>query len=451
MRIPELLLGVVALLLLASCGQREEWDRAGQLAIRVRFEISRAWDADRNHAGGGDSRMPVEAFSTLVITGLTGAADEVVSYTADSVHFEEDLVVKVLKTNVRTLGGLVSMYQLSGDERILERAVDLGDRLLPAFRSPTGLPFDRVNLGSGIAEGSQVNVSGAGTYLLEMGMLSYFSGNPGYYAAAKRSSRAIFERRSDIGLVGEVIDVETGEWINPASHIGPEVASYYEYLYKGWLLFGDHELKAMWDASIGAVMDYLPMVREGKRWFGKVNMHSGEHTASTVKIGEASFPGLLALSGYYDESAALQDSWNWLWNLHGVAPLAYDVATGAIPDPAYNLNPEIIESAWYLWKKTGELSYRKMIMEYFQGLDTYCSTGMGFTALKSVITREKRDHFDPYLLFGTLKYLYLSFAVQDMYQPGTAVFTAGDHPFLRAALDGERLKKHLKINETEQE
>ena len=44
---------------------------------------------------------------------------------------------------IRLLGGLLSGYQLTGDERLLKLAEDLGTRMLPAFDSPTGLPYVR--------------------------------------------------------------------------------------------------------------------------------------------------------------------------------------------------------------------------------------------------------------------------------------------------------------------
>ena len=45
--------------------------------------------------------------------------------------------------------------------------------------------------------------------------------------------------RSKLGLVGTVIDVESGKWRNRESHISWMIDSYYEYLLKAWLLLGD--------------------------------------------------------------------------------------------------------------------------------------------------------------------------------------------------------------------
>jgi hypothetical protein len=445
-----------------SCGHRETVHPTQQLAIRVRHDVKRSWDAYKNYAWGKDVLLPisktgmnwydrslgispVDAFSTLVVTGLTGDADEVVAYVADSLDFDRDFDAKVFEVNIRILGGLVSMYQLSGDERILEKAEDFGNRLLPAFQSGTGIPYYWVNLRTGGVKGSQVNVAEAGTYLLEMGMLSYFTGDPVYYQAARRSTRAIFDRRSEIGLVGEVIDVETGEWLNPSSHICAGIDSYYEYLYKGWLLFGDPDLKAMWDESIKAVLEYIPEVKEGRTWYGRVDMHSGERTGTDVTLWDAFMPALLAVSGNLEEAAALQETWDWLWNRHGIEPMIYDYAADSILNPGYDLNPEIIESAWYLWELTGEQRYREMLIGYFSDLMEYCSTEVAFTALAHVVTKEKRDYMPTFFLAETLKYFYLAFADQEMYNLKTAVFSTEAHPYLKAALDPEKVKKHLDI------
>ena len=46
------------------------------------------------------------------------------------------------------LGGLLSAFHLSGDNVFLEKAKDLGQRLLGAFTSSSGIPYSDVNLKS---------------------------------------------------------------------------------------------------------------------------------------------------------------------------------------------------------------------------------------------------------------------------------------------------------------
>jgi hypothetical protein len=48
----------------------------------------------------------------------------------------------------------------------------------------------------------------------------------------RRSTQALFDRRSSLGLVGNSMDVETGAWVSREATIGPGSDSYYEYLLK---------------------------------------------------------------------------------------------------------------------------------------------------------------------------------------------------------------------------
>lgn len=49
----------------------------------------------------------------------------------------------------RVVGGLLSSYDLSGDKIFLDKARDLADRLLPAWNTPSGIPYNFINLANG--------------------------------------------------------------------------------------------------------------------------------------------------------------------------------------------------------------------------------------------------------------------------------------------------------------
>lgn len=72
----------------------------------------------------------------------------------------------------------------------------------------------------------------AGTLLLEFGLLSRLTGKPVYMRAAEHAARAMFERRSRLGLVGASMDVQSSAWVHKEATIGPGIDSYYEYLLK---------------------------------------------------------------------------------------------------------------------------------------------------------------------------------------------------------------------------
>lgn len=71
-------------------------------------------------------------------------------------RFPYHLIV-IIQCNIRVLGGLVSAHLLASDSskkffqgayknQLLALAEDLGKRFLPAFNTPTGLPYAWINL-----------------------------------------------------------------------------------------------------------------------------------------------------------------------------------------------------------------------------------------------------------------------------------------------------------------
>ena len=236
-------------------------------AKEVRKETLRAWKAYVKYAWGHDNLKPlsrsyedwyegslnistIDAYSTLHLMGLSEETKRIERYVIDSLTFELDLDVKVFEVNIRILGGLLNMYYQTRNDTLLRMAQDFGDRLLPAFESTTGLPYFHVNLKTGKPSGNIINVAEAGSYLMEFGLLSYFTENPKYYQTAKRATKAVYQRRSRIGLLGRDLNVETGQWTEDESMAGAYTDSYFEYLYKAWGLFGDPELLTILEAHI---------------------------------------------------------------------------------------------------------------------------------------------------------------------------------------------------------
>ena len=63
--------------------------------------------------------------------------------------------------------------------------------------------------------------AGAGSLLLEFSLLSRLVGDPSYELAGRRAARQLYSRRhEDTGLLGTVLDVNTGEWSGKVSGLG---------------------------------------------------------------------------------------------------------------------------------------------------------------------------------------------------------------------------------------
>src|SRR4030095_5838047 len=182
--------------------------------------------APRDWHAGSLLMTPVDALDTLLLMGLQDEAAKAQALIVEKLSFDQDVSVKNFEVTIRLLGGLLSGYQRTGDPRLLRLAEDLGTRLLPAFNSPTGMPYMYVNLKTGKTSGARSNPAEIGTLLLEFGTLSKLTGKAIFYDKPKKALLELARRRSGIGLVGEEIDVESGEWISRASHVGGGIDSY---------------------------------------------------------------------------------------------------------------------------------------------------------------------------------------------------------------------------------
>ncbi len=418
------------------------------LAERVKSALRHAWEGYAEHAWGHDAlkplslgfrdwyghslyMTPVDAFDTMLLMGDTEEAARAKRLILDSLSFDRDFPVQVFEVTIRLLGGLISAYQMDGDERFLQLAVDLADRLLPAFESATGMPYVRVNLDTGEREWQVNNPAEIGTLMLEFGTLSKLTGNPIYYDTAKRAVSAVFERRSSIGLVGTTIDVETGEWRNTDSHVTGMIDSYYEYLLKAWLLFDDDDFRRMWEASIPAVHRYLADERIGRLWYGHADMETGRRTATRFGALDAFLPAVLALSGDRERAERLMASCFDMWTLSDIEPEELDYATMRILHPEYHLRPEALESAYYLYRLTGDEQYVRMGKVMLESILAYTRTEAGFAALASVVTKEQADAMESFFLAETLKYAYLLFADPAVLDLSDVVFNTEAHPIRR--------------------
>ncbi len=453
---------IVVCALVAPFARAQQPVNTQQLDNQVRAEFLHAWNGYKKYAWGHDDlkplsktyhdwytepllMTPVDALDTMILMGLKDEADSTRTYIATNLSFDKNIEVQNFEITIRLLGGLLSGYQLTGDKRLLHLAEDLGNRLLPVFNSPTGLPYRYVNLKTGKVRGNITNPAEAGTLLIEFGTLSKLTHKQVFYDKAKHALVGIYNRRSSIGLVGTWINVDTGEWTDTDSHISGAIDSYYEYLLKCAILFDDRDCRRMWSNSIIAINRYLAenvvrglmyagktaQVREPELWYGHANMITGARTATTYGALDAFFPAVLALSDDLDRAERLQASSFKMWSLLGIEPEELDYRSMQIVAPAYPLRPEIVESTYYLYHYTGQGKYLRMGDTMFRDFVKYCRTAEGYAALKSVVTREQTDSMQSFLFAETFKYFYLLFAPPRTLSLEKVVFNTEAHPIRR--------------------
>jgi mannosidase alpha-like ER degradation enhancer 2 len=438
-----LLLGATAL---GGCGSPPAPE--DPMAVTVREAFVHAWSAYEQHAWGHDEvrpltkapwdwhdvsllMTPVDAFDTMLLMGLDDSADRAKRLILERLSFDHDISVQVFEVTIRLLGGLLAAYQMDGDARFLDLARDLGDRLLPAFGSATGMPYRFVNLRTGALRDPLSNPAEIGTLMLEFGTLSWLTGDARYYDAAKRATVALFERRSAIGLVGTTIDVETGEWRDRTSHMTGRIDSYYEYLLKSWRLFDDPDFGRMWRESIAAANRHLVDQQPSGVWYGHVDMDTGARVATRFGALDAFLPAVLALGGDLARADRLMASVYGMWTTFGIEPEQLDYVTMEPVSPGYVLRPEAIESAYYLYRLTGDVRYREMGRTMVDSVLHYTRAEGGYASLGSVVTRQQTDRMESFFLAETLKYAYLLFAPPETLDLQAVVFNTEAHPLRR--------------------
>ena len=419
-----------------------------KLAAEVKAEFVHAWNGYKKYAWGHDDLKPlskthhdwypepllmtaVDSLDTMIIMGMDDEAAATQKYILDNLSFDKDIEVQNFEITIRLLGGLLTNYQLTGDKRFLSLAQDLGNRLLPVFNSPTGLPYRYVNLKTGKVSRPVSNPAETGTLIIEFGTLSKLTGKPVYYEKAKRALVATYDRRSKIGLVGEWINVETGSWTKTDSHISGAIDSYYEYLLKCSALFGDPDCKRMWDESIVAINKHLADEVDNELWYGHADMNTGTRGATTYGALDAFFPAVLAMSGDLKRAKRLQDSSYRMWNHEGIEPEEFDYRARKIVSPGYPLRPEIVESTYYLYRYTKDKKYLQMGEQLWRDFVKYCRTEDAYAALKSVVTKEKADSMQSFLFAETFKYFYLLFSPPSTLEFEKVVFNTEAHPIRR--------------------
>lgn len=371
---------------------------------------------------------PVDAYDTFVLLGMKKEAEEAKALILADLNFNTDNEVQVFEITIRLLGGLLTAYELDGDQKFLTLAKDLGNRLLPAFNTPTGMPYRYVHLQTGKLRDSANNPAEIGTLMLEFGKLSKLTGEKKYYDIAKKGMMEVYKRRSEIGLVGLQINVLTGEWITNESAIGAYIDSYYEYLFKSWKLFGDKDFKKAWKTHHKAIGKYLVSKQDSGWFMRQVDMNTGKETGTMYGALDAFYAALCAYSGDLKTAKENQKANYYMWRKFNIEPEEFNFKTGKIISAYYILRPENIESCFYLYRFTKDDQYLWMGKRMVDDIITHCKNDVGYASLKNVQTFEKANSMQSFFFAETLKYSYLLFAPESTLDFKKVVLNTEAHP-----------------------
>ncbi|KAF2084539.1 glycoside hydrolase family 47 protein [Saccharata proteae CBS 121410] len=233
----------------------------------VKKAFLRCWDAYKKHAWLQDELAPVsggakatfggwaatliDALDTLWIMGLKSEFNEAVAAVQNvdlSVSSLE--TVNVFETTIRHLGGLLGAYDLSGDKRLLSKAVEVAEMLYVAFDTPNRMPITRWDPAPA-AEGKPqqahdtVLVAEIGSLTMEFTRLAQITGDSKWYDAVARIMDVFAYNQSKTKLPGmwpvvinaAALDFSADNFFT----LGAMADSLYEYLPKMHALLGGVE------------------------------------------------------------------------------------------------------------------------------------------------------------------------------------------------------------------
>ncbi|XP_067410605.1 ER degradation-enhancing alpha-mannosidase-like protein 2 isoform X3 [Emydura macquarii macquarii] len=178
------------------------------------YDELRPLTCDGQDTWGSFSLTLIDALDTLLILGNVSEFQRVVNVLQKSVDFDIDVNASVFETNIRVVGGLLSAHLLSKKAGVevevgwpcsgplLRMAEEAARKLLPAFQTPTGMPYGTVNLLHGVNPGETpvTCTAGIGTFIVEFATLSHLTGDQVFEDVARKALKALWKNRSDIGL-----------------------------------------------------------------------------------------------------------------------------------------------------------------------------------------------------------------------------------------------------------
>lgn len=428
-------------------------------------------DQVTNDVLGNFTATLVDSLTTLAVIGDKARFAQSVQLIKETLwpgKFNLDSVVQVFETSIRILGGLISSHLYASDHRkkvylghgydgfLLELAIDLADRLIPAYFTDSGLPLSRIHLASSTVPHlleddllnsplvAENNVAAIASPMFEFTMLSYLTGDAKYETLSRYAFDKTWDLRSELDLLPMSVNPLDNSSLVDLSGVGASLDSFYEYALKGAILFDDESLMQVWRRSSHALKTY-----SFSDWFyANIGTHSGTLAVSWIDSLSAFFPGLLTLAGEVEHAEQLHILFLKLWDTYGGLPERWNInalptnhllneltleekINDALPLRWYPLRPEFIESTYYLYRATKDPFYLNIGYHILQDFKDRFKGPCGFAGIQDIIFNLKQDRMETFVIGETLKYLFLLFDEHNElhHSRDNVVFSTEAHPF----------------------
>lgn len=408
-----------------------------------------------NMFGGLSGATIIDSLDTLYLMELKEEFQEAKAWVEEHFHLNVSGEASLFEVNIRYIGGLLSAFYLTGEEVFRIKAIKLGEKLLPAFNTPTGIPKGVVNFKSGFNRSWGWAMAGSSSILAEFGSLhleflhlTELSGNQVFAEKVRHIRKVLRKIDKPFGLYPNFLSPVSGNWMQHHVSVGGLGDSFYEYLIKSWLMSAktDMEAKDMYYEALEAIETHLLNVSPGgltyiAEWRGGILDHKMGHLACFSG-------GMIALGAedakeekrarYRELAAQITKTCHESYTRSDtkLGPEAFWFNSGReavatqLSESYYILRPEVVESYMYLWRQTHNPIYREWGWEVVMALEKHCRTEAGFSGVQDVYSSipSHDNKQQTFFLAETLKYLYLLFSEDDALSLEDWVFNTEAHP-----------------------
>lgn len=432
-------------------------------ATAVRNAMVHAWGGYKQHAWGRDELKPqsrtghdwapggagftiIDALDTLWLMELKDEFYEGVDWIRKNLNFDKSTDISFFETTIRCLAGLLSAYEFSGEEILLQHADDLGTRLLRAFDTPSGIPQGTVNLHTGASRnagwtGGASILAEFGTVQLEFRSLAHHTGKQVFREKVDHVMDIVYNNRPGDGLYPIYMNPTSGTFQGGPVTFGALGDSFYEYLLKQYIHLGRKEerYRQMYEEVVKGVMSQLI-----KKSPDGLTYIAERHGAVNDKMDHLAcfVPGMMALGAdlgtrYEEEMQVARELARTCHEMYarypsGLAPelvhFRPNMQAGA---DFYILRPEAVEAFFYMWRLTGDEVFREYSWDVFKALEKHCRVPSGgYAGVRNVnaVSPPQDDLMQSFFLAETLKYIYLTFAPEETLDLEEYVFNTEAHP-----------------------
>lgn len=465
--------------------QHRKWNGTGKAhewrAETVRDAMKYTFRKYRENAWGCDDILPVsggnsssrngwgafivDSASTLALMGLWDELSHSIEHILGIDFDVATDLVDPFETTIRYLGGLLSIVDLydagiipqdvlheEARDLILEHAMTLAEKLAPAYDTPTGMPWPRVDFDTEQGEPSPTFVfsddpnkreydhpvigpARTGSSILENRVLTRLTGDPIYVKNSTLAWAPLVWSKWKTpwsGMVDAPIDIMTGAPVARSRHWDGGHDSYYEYLLKITILSPPTDpyipvyKKRFLDAASSLrkhlssrsaparehAMQHLFIGRQDDEQFHNQQGHLACFAPGTILLASSFYSdanlrafGQSLLEGcrhVYTSTPTKIGPEVWSWT----PKFSYDQPFFAPEsdrqkqeaqwsgfwsiDPQYKGRPEYVESLFYAWRITGEQRYRDWAWEAFDSMEKYCKAPYGYAQLADVYRTKGR-------------------------------------------------------------